>query len=137
MAEWRHQMDMSARGKHSAHFQHYLQGVLDMLEHCVAFDPGEQGVGEGQDFGVGSHVHTGHRKEIEIDIARHVPSGSPQIEIPPAQGEIPRLAGVHDEECRRFKGAPQAVSPMPGLARAVTVQEANGIHPIECTVTLE
>src|SRR5262249_40899539 len=97
-------------------------GTANVLQHCVALDPHKKSVAKRELVGVGRHVHSGNREQIEIHIAFHRPARAADIEIPPPQGKVLRLPRIHEEGRRRLQRAPQ---PGPGGPAPVDLCEVH------------
>jgi hypothetical protein len=108
VAEWRDKVGVAAGRQYAADFGHHARGVVHMLEDGVAFYALEEGITEGQTFGVGGDIDAGHTGEIEIDVAGDSATRSADIQIPAAEREVSRLAWIHHKGRGRLDSATQA-----------------------------
>jgi hypothetical protein len=74
-----------------------------MFEHRAALRAGENAGGKRQSLRVAGDRYARRGDDIEVDIARYLPPGAADIEIPLPQRKILRFGRIRDQRQGRLK----------------------------------
>ncbi len=83
-----------------------------MLEDGVAFHSLKNIGPERKLGGIRSHIHSGHGKQIKVDIAIHHSAGAADTKIPAAQWKVLGFPRIHDERGWRLYKTTKSIAPV-------------------------
>jgi hypothetical protein len=128
MAERRDEMNVARWRCNPGDLFDDLFGPAHVFEDRIALHSLERVGAKREMLGVGHHVDTGLRIQIDVDVSGNPAAGPTQIKIPSAQRKIGRLARIRNERERRLQITIKPIRPAPRSSTRIGLLHSRWDH---------